>query len=62
MPGNITLAETNWAQGVEPKPASESSIPDFMSNAPVAPCGPLAHDRPCACARRHARTPASPMR
>lgn len=37
IPGNITLAETNWAQGIEPKPASESSIPDFASIAPVAP-------------------------
>lgn len=37
IPGNLTLAETNWSQGLEPKPAAEISVPDFTSDAPVAP-------------------------
>ena len=34
IPGNITLADGNWG-GIEAKPASDRTIPDFMSDAPV---------------------------
>lgn len=34
IPGNLTLAENNWAD-IEPAPASESVIPQFESAAPV---------------------------
>ena len=33
IPGNITLAEGNWA-GIEPKAASTNTIPEFTSAAP----------------------------
>ncbi|MGB7269661.1 MAG: YHS domain-containing (seleno)protein [Albidovulum sp.] len=36
VPGNISLAETNWSGGVESKEASEAVIPDFTSAAPAA--------------------------
>jgi YHS domain-containing protein len=35
IPGNITVAETNW-KGLEPADASADKIPDFSSTAPVA--------------------------
>ncbi|MEM9342319.1 MAG: YHS domain-containing (seleno)protein [Pseudomonadota bacterium] len=34
VPGNITLAEGNWT-GIEGDPASDRTIPDFTSAAPV---------------------------
>ncbi len=34
IPGNLTLAETNWP-GIEPGAASTISIPDFASAAPL---------------------------
>jgi len=34
IPGNITLADGNWT-GIEATPASDRTIPDFMSQAPV---------------------------
>lgn len=34
VPGNITLADGNWG-GIAATPASESTIPDFMSEAPI---------------------------
>ena len=34
IPGNITLADGNWT-GIEADPASDRTIPDFMSQAPV---------------------------
>lgn len=34
VPGNITLADGNWG-GIEASPASERTIPDFMSEAPI---------------------------
>jgi len=34
IPGNITLADNNWG-GIETSPASERTIPDFMSEAPL---------------------------
>lgn len=37
IPGNISLAQTNWVGGVEPKAAADSGIPDFVSTAPVTP-------------------------
>ncbi|MGB5869228.1 MAG: YHS domain-containing (seleno)protein [Albidovulum sp.] len=36
VPGNISLAETNWNGGVESNEASEAVIPSFTSAAPVA--------------------------
>ena len=33
IPGNISLAENNWT-GIEPKPASTNTIPEFTSEAP----------------------------
>jgi len=35
IPGNISLAGSNWT-GIEPTPASDSVIPKFTSEAPVA--------------------------
>ena len=35
IPGNLTLAQGNWGNGLEPAPASQSVIPDFASPAPV---------------------------
>lgn len=35
IPGNITLAEGNWGQSLEPAPASKDAIPEFTSPAPV---------------------------
>lgn len=35
IPGNINLAGSNWP-GIEPKGASDSTIPNFSSAAPVA--------------------------
>lgn len=34
IPGNISLAESNWAS-IEPAPRSDRAIPKFTSNAPV---------------------------
>ncbi len=34
IPGNITLADTNWSGGLEPTAASTNVIPDFTSPAP----------------------------
>jgi YHS domain-containing protein len=34
IPGNITLAQTNWP-GIEPAGASDRAIPDFSSSAPL---------------------------
>lgn len=34
IPGNITLAENNWAS-IEPEPASTRAIPQFTSPAPL---------------------------
>lgn len=34
IPGNINLAEGNWAS-IEPNPGSESTIPKFTSSAPL---------------------------
>ena len=34
IPGNISLAETNWS-GIEPDPASDNPIPNFTSPAPA---------------------------
>ncbi|MBT8456691.1 MAG: hypothetical protein HKO95_18700 [Rhodobacteraceae bacterium] len=34
IPGNITLSEGNWP-GLEPEPASMSTIPNFSSPAPI---------------------------
>ncbi|MGB7263549.1 MAG: YHS domain-containing (seleno)protein [Albidovulum sp.] len=36
IPGNISLAETNWTSGLEPKEPSTSVIPNFSSPAPIA--------------------------
>jgi YHS domain-containing protein len=36
IPGNISLAETNWTDGIEPEAASTDPIPDFTSAAPLA--------------------------
>lgn len=34
IPGNITLAENNWAS-IEPAPGSDRPIPEFTSSAPL---------------------------
>lgn len=34
IPGNVSRADNNWAS-IEPKPASDRSIPDFTSAAPL---------------------------
>lgn len=34
IPGNITLAENNWAS-IEPNPGSDRAIPKFTSSAPL---------------------------
>ncbi|MFK7751163.1 MAG: YHS domain-containing (seleno)protein, partial [Sedimentitalea sp.] len=34
IPGNITLAQTNWVS-IEPKEASDRAIPNFSSPAPL---------------------------
>jgi YHS domain-containing protein len=35
IPGNLTLSEGNWVS-LDPQEASERTVPDFMSAAPVA--------------------------